>query len=117
MGGTPGNMSDSILTVGSFGLYIENECIGWIVNSTNGNFYSLHVKPDFRGKGIGEMTLTGMAKQAALKGLVPNANVQLGNRVLFNLYEKVGFVCSHAVEQIKYRPKKIIKRNRDMNDL
>ncbi len=106
--GTSENMRDSILTAGSLGVYVGRECVSWIVNSTNGHFYALNVKPEYRGQGFGEMTLAGMAKSTALKGLVPNGHVQFDNRVSFNLFEKVGFECCDALEDIKYVPLPII---------
>ena len=103
--GTSEHMKESIDTVGSLGLYVGQDCISWIFNSTSGQLYALQVKPEYRGQGLGEITTAAISKAAAKTGLVPNAHVQLTNSASYSLFEKLGFFCTHTVEEIKYKPK------------
>ncbi len=63
----------------------------WLIVD-EGHICTLAVRPDWRGRGLGEMLLAGLIERAtALGAAVATLEVRLSNQVAQSLYEKYGF--------------------------
>lgn len=75
----------------SYGIFIEDELVAWMIQSYYGAMISMHTKSRFRLHGFGSYIAKYLSKLVAGRGYAPYVLVRSHNKVSRNLYEHLGF--------------------------
>lgn len=81
---------DALPSAGVF-LKATNELVSWITFHPNNGMSRLHTLEMYRGKGYASLVVRYVAKRLAQAGIVPTANVGLGNQASQRVFESLGF--------------------------
>ncbi|XP_065220861.1 uncharacterized protein LOC135845914 [Planococcus citri] len=75
----------------SYGIFINDELVAWMIQSYYGAMISMYTKSRFRLHGFGSFIAKYLSKLVAGRGYAPYVLVRSNNEVSRNLYERLGF--------------------------
>lgn len=90
---TSGYIRQKIEYMSSIGAFDKDtgELMAWILSYMNECHSSLHVKAEYRRKGLGKLLAKKMTKDRALQNRVSHCYIQCGNVASENLFRGLGF--------------------------
>ena len=75
----------------SYGIFIEDELVAWMIQSYYGAMISMYTKSRFRLHGFGSYIARYLSKLVAGRGYIPYVLVRSNNNISRKLYEHLGF--------------------------
>ncbi|CAG7716735.1 unnamed protein product [Allacma fusca] len=98
--GTLDRMEDCIKTIGSAGVYVQDENKGnilasWVVMFHSGTINALYTHDDYRRRGYAKIAMEAVSRYVADDGIIPNVQTNWENPVSNAIMDQIGYTrCS-----------------------